>query len=191
VRGAAGGAGLAAAQLGCSWGLAVLGTVGSAAGADAASAWCRAAPPLRHDGAPGAVAAGVVAATGGAGVDFVVDALRAPDLAGDAGLVRRGGAVAVLGTAPAPAGDPALAAALVEKELRVVGVRAGAATLEELRECAAAVDAGVNAGDLVPLVGRVWRGLAAVEEAAAAAAAPAAAAGATETPGVAVVDLRQ
>jgi hypothetical protein len=43
----------------------------------------------------------------------------------------------------------------------------------------------------VPLVGRVWRGLAAVEEAAAAAAAPAAAAGATETPGVAVVDLRQ
>jgi NADPH:quinone reductase-like Zn-dependent oxidoreductase len=166
----------------------VLGTVGSAAGADAASAWCRAAPPLRHDGAPGAVAAGVMAATGGAGVDFVVDALRAPDLAGDAGLVRRGGAVAVLGTAPAPAGDPALAAALVEKELRVVGVRAGAATLEELRECAAAVDAGVNAGDLVPLVGRVWRGLAAVEEAA---AAPAAAAGATETPGVAVVDLRQ
>jgi NADPH:quinone reductase len=148
VHGASGGVGLAAIQLAKAHGLTVLGTAGSEAGL-AAVRQAGAGAAFNHS-ADG-YAQEILAATGSRGVDLVVENLANVNLDRDLGLLAKGGRVIVVGNRGRVEIDPRQT---MGKEAAILGTTLWNTTPEEYRSIHAALVAALEAGTLVPIVGR-------------------------------------
>ncbi len=146
IHGATGGVGIAAVQLARSRGLRVLATGGTDAGR--ALLQNLGAEPFDHTAAGYAEA--VLAATGGKGVDLVVEMLANVNLGRDLTLLGRGGRVAVVGSRGPVEINPRDA---MMREADIRGVMLTAATPSEFSEIWAALGAGLASKALDPLVG--------------------------------------
>jgi len=175
IHGATGAVGLPCLQMAKAFGLTVIGTAGSDAGAAAIAPHC--AHVLRHDSPPAAAGTGsstggadpaagpvanaalvdaVRAATGGAGVHYVVEMLGNANLHTDLQLVRKGGAIVVVGSRGNAWISPR---DFMRNEVTVTGVMLFENTPEEWAEAGAFIDAGLTAGVLKPVIGSVHAGL--------------------------------
>jgi NADPH2:quinone reductase len=148
VHGASGGVGTAAVQIARAHGMRVLGTAGSAEGLELA----------RREGAhevfnhrEEGYADKVMAATGGRGVDVVVEMLANANLDRDLDLAARGGRISIVGNRGRVEIDPRT---IMGKEATVVGMVLFNATAAELREIHAGLVAGLESGWLKPVIGR-------------------------------------
>ena len=148
VHGASGAVGLAAVQLARGLGLRVIGTAGSDPGR-AAVRLAGAAVVLDH--AKEGHEADVVDATGGRGVDVVLEMLANVNLDRDLGLLAPEGRVVVIGSRGRIEIDPRQT---MGKESAVMGTTLWATTPEEYRQIHAALGAALVTGVLRPVVGR-------------------------------------
>jgi NADPH:quinone reductase-like Zn-dependent oxidoreductase len=116
--------------------------------------WCDAV--VRHGSDD--VVSQVLAASGGAGVHYVVEMLADANLQRDLQMLVPFGhsAVAVVGSRGDTTVTPRL---LMGRESSIHGVMLGASNDEDWAEASAYICAGCAAGTLLPLVGRVFRGL--------------------------------
>ncbi|XP_056276842.1 quinone oxidoreductase [Pseudoliparis swirei] len=147
VHGASGGVGVATCQLSRALGLTVLGTAGTPEGLKLAlSNGAHLAFNHREEG----YTQKIMEATGGRGVDVVVEMLSNVNLSKDLQMSAVGGRVTVIGCRGPVEINPRDAMA---KESSIIGVILNAATPEENRECAALLYAGMEAGWLRPVVG--------------------------------------
>ncbi len=148
VHGASGAVGLAAVQLAHGLGLRVIGTGGSEAGRAAVRS-AGAAVALDH--AKDGYAAEVMDATGGHGVDVVLEMLANVNLDRDLGLLAPKGRVVVIGNRGRIEIDPRQT---MGKESAVMGTTLWATTPEEYRQIHAALGAALVTGVLRPVIGR-------------------------------------
>jgi NADPH2:quinone reductase len=146
IHGGTGGVGTAAVQLGKMRGLRVLATGGSESGR--AQLLAQGAEPFDHtaEGYPEAI----LAATGGRGVDLIIEMLANVNLGRDLTLLARGGRVAVVGSR-GPVEINARDAMAREADIR--GVFLHGATPAEFAEMWAALGAGLQNRTLDPIVG--------------------------------------
>lgn len=145
VHGASGGVGVAAVQLATAQGLRVLGTAGTAEGLEL----------VREQGAAGAFdhtkegyLEEVRAATGGRGVDLVLEMLADKNLAADVGVLAKGGRIMVIGSRGSV---DFLPRGLMALEADVRGVALAHTTPEDRRLIDAALSAGFFNGTLSPV----------------------------------------
>ena len=89
----------------------------------------------------------ILEATGGAGVDVIVEMLANVNLGEDLKVLAHGGCVAVVGSRGEVAVNPR---DLMQREASVVGVMGG--TPAEVAEAFAAINAGLALGTLAPVV---------------------------------------
>lgn len=147
VHGASGGVGVAAVQMAAAFGLRVIATASTEAGRSRALA----------DGAVAAAghadADAIRAATGGAGVDLIVEMAAHESLALDLGLLAPRGRVAVVGSRAPIEINPR---ALMQSEGSVSGVMLHRATPAERQASHLAIVAGLRTGALRPAVDRTW-----------------------------------
>lgn len=151
VHGASGGVGVAAVQLAVARGLTVVGT----ASTDEARSMVReqGATVVANHREEGAVAAAVEEATGGRGVNIIIEMLANVNLGNDLKMLARGGRVAIVGSR----GDVEITPRdLMAREASVTGVGVWLATEKERAAVNAAVNAGLCNGTLRPRVGRVF-----------------------------------
>ena len=148
VHGASGAVGIAAVQLGRGMGLRVLGTVGSNAGRAAA---LQAGIDQVFDHTKDGYAAEVLAATGGRGVDVVLEMLANVNLDRDLELLAPKGRVVVIGSRGRIEIDPRQT---MGKESAILGTTLWATTPEEYRQTHAALGGALATGVLRPVVGR-------------------------------------
>lgn len=148
VHGASGGVGVAATQFARAQGLVVLGTAGTERGLDL----------VRQQGAHRAFdhsKAGyteeILKATGGKGVDVVLEMLANVNLAADLKLLAPHGRVVVIGNRGEVSINPR---ELMSRRAMIRGFTLWAATAEESAEIHAAVAAGLENGTLRPVVGK-------------------------------------
>lgn len=148
VHGASGGVGVAATQFARAQGLVVLGTAGTERGLDL----------VRQQGAHRAFdhsKAGyteeILKATGGKGVDVVLEMLANVNLAADLKLLAPHGRVVVIGNRGEISINPR---ELMSRRAMIRGFTLWAATAEESAEIHAAVAAGLENGTLRPIVGK-------------------------------------
>lgn len=148
IHGASGGVGVAAAQLARAQGLVVLGTAGTERGLEL----------VRQQGAHQAFdhsKAGyteeILKATGGKGVDVVLEMLANVNLAADLKLLAPHGRVIVIGNRGEVSINPR---ELMSRRATVRGFTLWAATAAETAEIHAAVAAGLENGTLRPIVGK-------------------------------------
>lgn len=155
VHGATGGVGVAAAQLARAAGLTVIGTAGSDEGAAAIAGWCH--HVVRH-GTPGTPDAVRALTPRGAGVHYILENLANANLGADLGMLASGvgAAVCVVGSRGDVSITPRL---LMAKEATVTGCMLWGNSGDDWSAATAAIHAGLAAGTLAPLVGRVLRGL--------------------------------
>ena len=146
IHGATGGVGTAAVQLARSRGLRVLATGGTEPGRELLQKL--GAEPFDH-GAPD-YADAVLSATGGKGVDLIVEMLANVNLGRDLTLLNRAGRVAIVGSRGPVEVNPRDA---MMREADVRGVMLTAATPAEFAEIWAALGAGLANQTLDPLVG--------------------------------------
>ncbi|XP_061653057.1 quinone oxidoreductase [Phyllopteryx taeniolatus] len=147
IHGASGGVGLAACQLSRMLGLKVLGTAGTKEGMElAAKNGAHMAFNHREEDYTGKI----MEATGGQGVDVIVEMLSNVNLNKDLQMMAFGGRVAVVGSRGSIELNPRDTMA---KETSIIGVALFAATPAERKECAALLVAGMEAGWLRPIVG--------------------------------------
>lgn len=146
VHGASGGVGSACVQIAHAGGLRTIGTAGSADGlAFVRQLGCEAAFSHREQG----YEQQIMDATGGCGVDLIVEMLANVNLERDMGLVAPRGRIVVVGNR----GQTTInARGLMGKDSSVYGMALFNATREELLECAAGVEGGLHAGWLRPVV---------------------------------------
>ncbi|CAL8347072.1 unnamed protein product [Merluccius merluccius] len=148
IHGASGGVGIAACQLGRSLGLRVLGTAGTQGGLDlvlqhgAHLVFNHREEDYTHK---------ILEATGGEGVDIIVEMLANVNLSRDLQMLTHGGRVAVVGSRGCIEINPRDTMA---KESCIMGVAVFFATPEEKKECVEALYKGMEAGWLRPSVGR-------------------------------------
>ena len=148
IHGATGGVGLGAVELAAFRGCTVYGTGGSEAGRRLV---------LNHgateafDHSADDYADRIKAATGGRGVDVIVEMLANVNLDRDLDLLAKGGRVVVVGSRGRVEIDPRKA---MGKEASVLGVTLTAATQADQGRMFAALAAGLKAGALRPVVGR-------------------------------------
>jgi NADPH2:quinone reductase len=148
VHGASGGVGLAAVQIARALGLVVLGTAGTPRGLELA----------RREGAHHVFdhrAAGyqdaILAATGGQGVDVVLEMLANVNLGADLKLLARNGRVIVIGSR----GDVTITPRdLMTRRAAIRAFTLWSITPPEEREVHAAIVAGLENGTLRPVVGK-------------------------------------
>jgi NADPH2:quinone reductase len=148
VHGASGGVGLAAVQIARALGLVVLGTAGTPRGLELA----------RREGAHHVFdhrAAGyqdaILAATGGQGVDVVLEMLANVNLGADLKLLARNGRVIVIGSR----GDVTITPRdLMTRRAAIRAFTLWSITPPEEREVHAAIVAGLENGTLWPVVGK-------------------------------------
>ncbi len=148
VHGASGSVGIAAVQIGKALGLRVLGTAGTPEGLQR----------IRDEGAeeafdhhdPGYTEK-IAAATGGQGVDLILEMLANVNLPKDFELAARCGRIVIVGTRGKVEIDPRRT---LLKEIDVRGMSLPKASPEEARAIHAALGAGLAAGTLRPLIGR-------------------------------------
>ncbi|XP_072296443.1 quinone oxidoreductase [Eucyclogobius newberryi] len=151
IHGASGGVGVAACQLSRTLGLKVLGTAGTPEGLKLVlNNGAHLAFNHREDGYTDKI----TEATGGAGVDVIVEMLSNVNLDRDLKMLAYGGRVAVVGSRGPIEINPR---DTMVKESCIMGVALFYATPEEQGECAALLFSGMEAGWLKPIVGRQYR----------------------------------
>lgn len=148
VNGASGGVGIAAVQLARYRGLQVIGTGGSEKGR-ALVAKQGAHHVFDHKDADSMQQ--VMTATGGRGVDVVIEMLANVNLDRDLDALAARGRVVVVGNRGRIEIDPRK---IMGKDGTILGMIVGNATAEETREIHAAIGAGLTSGALSPVVGR-------------------------------------
>ena len=148
IHGASGGVGLAAVQLARAFGLTVIGTAGTQRGLDL----------VKKEGAHHAFdhtkpncADEITKATGGRGVDIVLEMLANVNLATDLKLLALLGRVIVIGNRGEITINPR---ELMSRRASVRGFTLWAATEAETTEIYAGIDAGLENGTLRPIVGK-------------------------------------
>jgi NADPH:quinone reductase len=148
VHGASGAVGLAAVQLAHGLGLTVIGTAGSEMGRAAVRS-AGAARVMDHtkDG----YGAEIMDATGGRGVDVILEMLANVNLDRDLGMLAAKGRVVVIGSRGRIEIDPRQT---MGKESAVLGTTLWATTPEEYRQIHAALGGALATGMLRPVVGR-------------------------------------
>ena len=149
VHGASGGVGVAAVQIARSYGMRVIGTAGSQKGMELVK---EAGVESVFDHTQEGYLDAVNAAMGG--IDVVLENAAHFNLGKDLPLLARGGRVAVVGSRGSVEVNPR---DTMSREATVVGVMLGLATEAESRETRAAVQGGLRAGWLRPVVGKVFR----------------------------------
>ncbi|KAM6918958.1 quinone oxidoreductase [Xenentodon cancila] len=147
IHGASGGVGVAACQLSRALGFRVLGTAGTSEGMKVAlTNGAHLAFNHREEGYTDKI----MEATGGRGVDVIVEMLSNVNLSKDLQMLAYGGRVTVVGSRGPIEINPRDTMA---KESSIIGVAVFFATAEEKRECAALLHTGMEAGWLHPVVG--------------------------------------
>lgn len=148
IHGASGAVGVAAAQLARGLGLRVLGTAGSQAGADAArEAGASEVFDHREEG----YTQKIMDATGGHGVNVVLEMLANVNLDRDLALLAPRGRVVVIGNRGRIEIDPRQT---MGKELAILGTTLWSTTPEEYTRIHAGLVAALDSGVLRPIVGR-------------------------------------
>ena len=148
VHGASGAVGVAATQLARSFGLRVLGTAGSEAGLEVArQAGAQEVFNHREEG----YAARITAATGGRGVDLILEMLANANLDRDLTLLAPKGRVVVIGNRGRIEIDPRLT---MGKELAILGTTLWSTTADEYRQIHAGLGGALASGVLRPAIGR-------------------------------------
>jgi NADPH2:quinone reductase len=148
VHGGSGGVGIAAIQIGRAMGLRVLATAGTERGRGlvlqqgAHLAFDHRAPDYLTD---------ILAATGGRGVDVIIEMLANVNLDKDLGLLARNGRVVVVGNRGRVEID---ARQTMGRDAAILGMTLMNATPEDRVRIHAALDAGLANGSLTPVVGR-------------------------------------
>lgn len=148
VHGASGGVGLAAVQFALAAGLTVIGTAGSEGGRDLVAGQGK-VRALDHRDPEHLHAA--VALTGGRGLDLIVELLASVNLGSDLPALAARGRVVVVGSRGSVTVDPR---DLMNTEGAVLGMRMPNATADEEAAAQHAVDEGLRAGWLWPVVNR-------------------------------------
>jgi NADPH2:quinone reductase len=148
VHGASGGVGIAAVQLARAAGMWVIGTAGSQRGMDLAKE-LGAHHTLNHR-RPGYLDA-LAELTCGHGVDVVLEMLANVNLGSDLATLARGGRVVVIGSRGPVEIDPRLT---MLPETAILGMSLYSATDRELASMHAAFAAGLESGNLRPVVSR-------------------------------------
>jgi len=148
VHGASGGVGLAAVQIAKAAGLSVLGTAGSAKGRELAG--LHGARHVFDHGAAGYLDA-VVAATGGRGVDVVLEMLANRNLGKVLKALAPGGRVVLIGSRGTVEIDPRDA---MSRDASILGFVLWNASATDLAALYAGLGAGLDNGTLRPVVGR-------------------------------------
>jgi len=148
VHGASGGVGTAAVQLARAGGMTVIGTAGSEEGRRLASEQGAHHVLDHHDEGHFQAA---LDATGGRGVDVIIELLANENLGKDLTILSQHGRVAVIGSRGEVTIDPREALA---REAEVYGVMLRAATEREREGAYRAITAGLENGALKPIVGR-------------------------------------
>ncbi|XP_039999342.1 quinone oxidoreductase [Xiphias gladius] len=147
IHGASGGVGVAACQLSRALGLRVLGTAGTPEGRKLVlNNGAHLAFNHREEGYTDKI----MEATGGRGVDVIVEMLSNVNLSKDLQMLAYGGRVTVVGSRGPIEINPRDTMA---KESSIMGVALFFSTPEEKNECAALLYAGMEAGWLRPVVG--------------------------------------
>jgi len=148
VHGATGGVGIAVVELAHACGLRVIGTGGTDQGR--ATAREHGADVLVNHHAPNYTDE-IMKATGGRGVDIIVEMLANVNLDRDLGLLAKHGRVVVVGNRGRIEINPRDAMA---REATILGMILFNASDSDLREIHAALVAGLRAGALKPVIGR-------------------------------------
>ena len=148
VHGASGAVGIAAVQLGRGMGLRVLGTAGSPEGANAVRE-AGADEVFSHHEAD--YAASITAATGGRGVDVILEMLANVNLDRDLAMLAPKGRVVVIGNRGRVEIDPRQT---MGKESAILGTTLWSTSPEEYKQIHAALVAALRSGVLRPIVGR-------------------------------------
>jgi NADPH2:quinone reductase len=148
VHGATGGVGIAAVQIAVAHGMPVIGTGGSARGLEIVRS--QGAHAVVNHTTPGYLDE-VMQATGGRGVDVVLEMAAHLNLDKDLGLLARGGRVVVIGNRGRVEIDARQAMA---RDAAVLGMLLFNASAAELVSIHAALEAGLTSGALNPVVGR-------------------------------------
>jgi NADPH2:quinone reductase len=151
VHGATGGVGIATVQFAKAAGLRVLATGGSADGR-AMLAGLGADGIFDHRAADYADA--IRAATGGKGVDIIIEMLANVNLARDLALLARGGRVVVVGNRGSIEINPR---DLMLRDADIRGVMLANTAPAELAECHAAIARSLADGRLNPIIGQVFQ----------------------------------
>ncbi|HVP68437.1 MAG TPA: NADPH:quinone reductase [Anaeromyxobacteraceae bacterium] len=148
IHGASGGVGIAAVQLARAQGLTVLGTAGSERGLALAR---KEGAHQTFDHTKAGYTEEILKATGGKGVDVVLEMLANVNLAADLKLLALNGRVIVIGNRGEISINPR---ELMSRRATVRGFTLWAATAGESAEIHAAVAAGLENGTLRPIVGK-------------------------------------
>ncbi len=147
VHGGSGGVGTAALQMARAAGMTVFATAGSSEGLKLVADL--GATPFHHGEAD--YAARIMAATGGRGVDVILEMLANVNLNRDLGLLARGGRVVVVGNRGTIEIDPRQT---MSRDADIRGMLLFNTPPEQLAEAHAAIVAGLRDGVLKPVVGR-------------------------------------
>lgn len=148
VHGASGGVGVAAVQFARAQGLVVLGTAGTERGLDLVR---KQGAHHAFDHSKAGYAEEILKATGGKGVDVVLEMLANVNLATDTKLLAPYGRIIVIGNRGEISINPR---ELMSRRAMVRGFTLWAATAAESAEIHAAVAAGLENGTLRPIVGK-------------------------------------
>ncbi|XP_077966792.1 quinone oxidoreductase-like [Styela clava] len=147
IHGASGGVGMAATQLAISKGMNVIGTAGTEEGMKM----------VRENGVKyvfnhreEGYASSVMSATGGQGVDGIIEMLSNVNLARDLDMLAPKGMVLVVGSRGSIEINPR---AMMGRETNIQGVALGSSPDEDLREASLAVEVGLKQGWLNPVIG--------------------------------------
>ncbi|XP_061792676.1 quinone oxidoreductase isoform X2 [Nerophis lumbriciformis] len=147
IHGASGGVGVAACQLSRVLGLRVLGTAGTKEGMELVA---RNGAHLTFNHREKDYTGQIMEATGGKGVDVIIEMLCNVNLNKDLQMLALAGRVAVVGSRGPIEVDPR---DTIRKESSIIGVSLYFSTAAERQECASLVYAGMEAGWLSPVVG--------------------------------------
>jgi len=148
IHGASGGVGIAAMQFARAQGLTVLGTAGTPRGLELIK---KEGAHLAFDHTKAGYAEEIMKATGGRGVDVILEMLANVNLATDLKLLALRGRVIVIGNRGEITINPR---ELMARRAAVRGFTLWAATDAESREIHAAIAAGLENGTLRPIVGK-------------------------------------
>ena len=146
VHGATGGVGLAAVQFASAAGLRVLGTGGTSSGRELAQ---HEGAELMFDHRSPTYPEEILAATGGRGVDIIIEMLANVNLARDLDLLAKYGRIVVVGSRGKVEIDPR---GLMRTEGQILAVLSS--TPEERATAQAAIRAGLKAKTLRPIIAR-------------------------------------
>ncbi|KAF3698902.1 Quinone oxidoreductase [Channa argus] len=147
IHGASGGVGVATCQLSRNLGLRVLGTAGTPEGMKLV---LKNGAHLAFNHREEGYTDKIMEATGGKGIDLIIEMLSNVNLSKDLQMLAYGGRVMIVGSRGPIEIDPR---DTMFKESSITGVALYCATPEQKQECAAFLCAGMEAGWLRPVVG--------------------------------------